>query len=172
MNGYRIDFSKGRPADEPGAKWWGFESRAGTAARRIEGSLKMRRPATKLGGENISPPKNFSPVFSEPEAAKQFSAVILPFSVGELALAADRSKETAKCWKNGRAFPNGVSLMALMAEFPVINAWVKTRTGGFDSPLALAEGFAMLEKIMAGETPEARAMRARVMQLVAERGNG
>jgi hypothetical protein len=128
----------------------------------------MPRHATKLQGENFSPSKNFSPVFSpmsEVDAAQEFAAVILPFSVGELATATNRSKETAKCWKLGRAFPNGVSLMALVAEFPAIRAWAHERTGGFDSSQSLGTMFALLEKVMASDTAEGRAMRARFQQI-------
>jgi hypothetical protein len=124
----------------------------------------MRRAATRRLGENFAPTKNFAPV-TEQEAAQEFSAVILPFSVGQLAQATGRSKETAKCWKAGRAFPNGVSLMALVAEFPQIRAWANRRTGGFDHPQSQSEGFALLERIMASNTAEGRAMRARLLEL-------
>lgn len=109
---------------------------------------------------------------SEQDAAAEFSAVILAFSTGEIAKATGRSKETVKCWKAGRAFPNGVSLMALTSEFPRIRAWYDRRTGGVHNPQSQVELFAELERIMASETPEGRAMRARFQQIVAEKAGG
>lgn len=127
----------------------------------------MAKTAISLESAKIARSNNSSPVFvSEQEAAKEFSAVILPFSVGELATATDRSKETVKCWKAGRSFPNGVSLMALVAEFPAIRAWHHTKTGGFDSPQSLGAMFSTLERVMASDTAEGRAMRARFQQIV------
>lgn len=98
----------------------------------------MGQTATQRAGEKFAPTKKFSPV-TEQEAAEEFSAVIIDFSVGELAHATGRSKETAKCWKAGRAFPNGVSLMALVAQFPRIRVWANRRTGGFDNPQTQVE---------------------------------
>src|SRR5262249_23529744 len=116
-------------------------------ARQWESGADMSQLAKKLMGEKFSP-SNFSPIFSEVEAAKQFSAVILNFSTGDLAQATRRSKETAKCWKAGRAFPNGVSLMALVREFPEIRAWVRARTGEFDDPRSLDITFSAAEQLM------------------------
>lgn len=127
------------------------------------------RTASRAQGEIFAPTKNFAPVFSEAEAAQEFSAVILDFSAGELARAAQRSKETAKCWKAGRSFPNGVSLMALVTEFPRIHAWFNSKTGGLDSPQGMSAAFALIESTLASNTPEARAMRARIEQLMAGR---
>ena len=122
----------------------------------------------KSAGEKIAYPKNFAPVLTEQAAAAEFSAIILPFSTGQLAQATGRSKETAKCWKSGRAFPNGVSLMKLMEDFPQIDAWVRSKTGRFNSPQTLGTMFGMLEKVMASDTAEGRAMRARFQQILAE----
>lgn len=159
-----LNSENGRGADEPRAKLVGNGRVEQT--RRIEGETTMVRSATKTTGEKIAPATNFAPVLTEQEAAAEFSAVILDFSAGELARASRRSKETAKCWKAGRAFPNGVSLLALVNEFPKIRAWVNAKTGGFDSPRGLSAAFALVEQIMATDTPDARAMRARLQQLL------
>lgn len=123
----------------------------------------------KTPGAKISYPKNFAPIMTEQAAAAEFSGVILSFSTGQLAQATGRSKETAKCWKAGRAFPNGVSLMALVTEFPQIRAWAHSKTGGFESSQSLDVMFGTLEQIMASDTPKGRAMRARLQQIMAER---
>lgn len=118
----------------------------------------------------FSPRRISHPFLSEPEAAEEFSAVILDFSAGELARASGRSKDTAKCWKVGRAFPNGVSLIALIREFKPIRTWVESKVGALDSPRGMSEGFAILEKIMVSNTPEGRAMRARALELASGKG--
>lgn len=92
------------------------------------------RAAMKPVGVKITYPKNFTPVLTEQVAAAELSAVILPFSTGQLAQATGRSKDTVKCWKAGRTFPNGVSLIALVKEFPQIRAWANSKSGGFNSP--------------------------------------
>lgn len=126
------------------------------------------RTATKSRGETLSPAKTFSPFKPSPrDAAKEFSAVILPFSVGELATAANTSKETAKCWKNGRAFPSGTKLLALMAEFSHVQSWADSKTGAHrESPQVLASNFELLERLLASDTAEGRAMRARAAELM------
>lgn len=150
---------------EPSPK---LENGRGEQPRRNKGSLTMPRRATKLTGVNFTP-HNFSPIFSEAEAAKEFSAVIVPFSTGELALATKRSKDTAKCWKRGRAFPNGVSLMALVHEFPEIRAWVKSKTGEFEDSKSLASRYQTLEEVMFSDSALAKKLRSRMLQLLAER---
>lgn len=153
---------KGRPEERRAAKL--ARDRA-AQARRINGGWTMVETATRLEGDNFSPKNKFTPV-TEQEAAKEFSAVILQFSVGELAHATGRSKDTVKCWKSGRAFPNGASLMALIAEFPRIEAWVRSKTGSaFQSPASLGEVFGLLERLMQSDTAEGRAMRARFLEL-------
>lgn len=137
--------------------------------RRREHGDGWRPSSTALTGENVSRGKKSSPVFSEADAAKEFSADILPFySVGELALATGRTKETAKCWKAGRAFPNGVNLKALEAAFPKVRAWADHKWGIHDSSQRLVNVFDAIEQIMTSDTSEGRAMRARVLQLAAE----
>lgn len=100
------------------------------------------RGATKRRGETFARAKRFSPVFSTPrEAAKAFQPVVLPFSAGELAFTTN--KETAKCWRAGRAFPSGLNLMCLMAQFPTVRAWVNEQVEAMganpDDPRFVAE---------------------------------
>lgn len=127
------------------------------------------RQSTGARRERFSPQKSLPPRISEIEAAAEFSAVILPFSAGQLAQASGRSKETAKCWKAGRSFPNGTSIKALEAAYPLIRSWANQRWGIHDSPERLTNSFALLEQIMASDSAEGRALRARLQQLAAER---
>jgi len=63
--------------------------------------------------------------------------VVTDFSAGQLASASDRSKETAKNWKAGRAFPNGASLINLARSIPIVRAWLLHEIGEcaeFDGP--------------------------------------
>ena len=141
------------------------------SARRNQGGQTMSRFATRTTGEKFVRPTRFSPVFSsENEAKEEFSAVILPFSDKELAESADVSTETVKCWRARRALPRGFNLMALVADFPDIAAWFGRRTGGLSNPQSEVELFGHLEQIMASDTPQGRAMRARLRQLLTEQG--
>jgi hypothetical protein len=98
-------------------------------ASRLNRGQLSRQPAIRARGETISREKRLSPVFVSPRAAaKEFQAVVLHLSVGELAF--NTNKETAKCWKAGRAFPSGCNLIALMAEFPHIRQWVTNKLMG------------------------------------------
>ena len=128
----------------------------------------MNASAIKQTDTNFVPSTNFVPI-SEAERAEEFAGELIPFPAKDLARASSRSVETAKQWKAGRRFPNGESLMALMAAFPTINAWVLRKTGGIHSPQALSTAFALLEQIMQSDTAEGRAMRARFQEIQAER---
>lgn len=127
------------------------------------------RNARKGAGVKITYPKNFTPVLTEQAAAAEFSAVIIPFSTGQLAQATGRSKDTVKCWKAGRTFPNGVSLMALIEDFPQIDAWVRSKTGRFNSPHTVTDIFSEMEKLLTSDSASGRAARARFQQIMAER---
>ena len=159
---------KGRNGTDRSASW--VQPSAGECPSPNHGGATMRNSSTRLRRENFLAPKNFTPKIDEVQAAKEFSAVILDFSAGQLAYATGRSKQTAKCWKAGRAFPNGNSLKSLEAEFPAIRSWANNRWGIHDSAERLTNGFALLEQMMASNSPEGRAMRARFQQMLAEKG--
>lgn len=76
-----------------------------------------------LTGAKIAPGARFSPI-NDRDAAEEFALLVVDFSAGQLAKAACRSKETAKCWKAGRALPNGASLLNLAGNIPRIHDWV------------------------------------------------
>lgn len=63
------------------------------------------------------------------EAAAEFSAVILPFSVGELSQAARGTKEAAKKWKQGRSLPSAWSLLTMGRQIPEVRVWAMTKLG-------------------------------------------
>lgn len=107
-------------------------------------------------------------ISNDNEEKADFAKLIRPFSDVKLARAAEVSTETVRTWKVERSFPNGRHLIRLMEEFPKVNAWVNRRAGGINNPQSLSEGMAYVEKIMAGNTPDSRAMKARLQQLMAE----
>lgn len=125
--------------------------------------------AINVAGENFFPANNFSPEFpSDRRLRAEFAEVIQLFPDKVLAQAADCSPETVKCWKAERSFPQGRYLMKLVADFPKISAWHDRKTGRIHTPQSLTELFSHLEQVMASNTPEGRAMRARLQQIVAE----
>lgn len=76
-------------------------------------------------GTNLARQKTFVPVpITERQTAESFSALVMPFSAGQLANAGGRSKETAKGWKAGRAAPNAASLINLARTMPTVRAWL------------------------------------------------
>lgn len=64
------------------------------------------------------------PVITEDEVAEKFSALVVPFSRGDLATTAGRSKAAAKHWKAGSRAPNSSSLITLARRIGVIREWV------------------------------------------------
>lgn len=135
--------------------------------RTRNGGRGVLEGARNAAGEKLAPSTIISPDFSTDKALKaEFSAVILAFPTDALAESADCSPETVKCWKAARAFPHGRHLMKLVADFSAIRTWHSRKTGGLDHPQSQAELFVLLEKIMASDTAEGRAMRARFQQIV------
>lgn len=62
--------------------------------------------------------------------------------------------------------------MKLVAGIPRIEAWFSRRTGRLNNPQSFAEMCAFLEKAMASNTPEGRALRARREQIITEESRG
>lgn len=161
---FKIDWEKER-LEKPAAKF-GI-GRVGET-RREEGGLMSRDSAKELSGENVFWVQPHPPLKTSQEAAKEFSAVIIDFSSGELAQATGKSKETAKCWKRGRAFPDGMNLKMLEAAFPKIRAWSDWRFGVHDSAHRVGASFADIERFLTADTAEGRAARARVNEIMKE----
>ena len=118
---------------------------------------------------NRDPTKFVGNISNDNAEKAEFAGIIRLYKDSKIADAADVSEETVRLWKTERRFPQGHNLIKLMAEFPKVAAWVNRRTGGINNPRSMAEGFALVEQIMASATPEGRAMRARLMQIMAER---
>lgn len=120
--------------------------------------------AIKLRDTNLVPQKTFVPI-TENAAAKEFSAVILEFSSGELARAAQRTKEAAKSWKKGRSLPSVWSLMNMAQEIPAVKAWMCAKLGVQAAPEFLDDRvmtamMAALHQVAQQNGPDGEAVRA------------
>lgn len=78
--------------------------------------------------------------------AETFAPVILPLSTGQLAKAAQCTKEQTTRWRAGRSFPSGVALLNLAREIPEVRAWVIAQIGAdcpadFESDEMLTRAF-------------------------------
>lgn len=137
---------------------------AGTelAVLRIEGRRKMVRRASSVAGTNLVPQTNLVPIGDERDEAQAFSAIIIPFSAGELARAAKRTKEAAKGWKEGRSLPSAWSMLNMAREIPAVRNYMLAKLGAgshvqFNSPQgmnALVEAVQVLAN-MPGKEGEA-----------------
>lgn len=109
------------------------------ATWRINQGTNMGRGATARKGATVARGATATPILIGRDAVNAFTALIIPFSAGDLAQAAHVSKQTAKCWKNGRSIPSSDRLMLLGRNLPPVRAWVQKQmmAGGeteFDSP--------------------------------------
>lgn len=133
-----------------------------------EGGQNMRRIATKRGGTTVLPPTTVMPT-CERAAAKAFSALVIPFSRGELATAAMRTKDAAKKWKDGTALPNGYTMLMLGREIPAVRNWMLGMLGltderdevPEDAQEVLWEGIDFVAAIPGPRGAKARAMQAK-----------
>lgn len=83
------------------------------------------RVAMRPVGEKSAPTTSFAPIFpSKREARDEFASIIHSFENGVIANDADVSKETVKCWKAGRAFPNGENLIKLAFKNRIVLGWL------------------------------------------------
>jgi hypothetical protein len=108
----------------------------------------MVRQATKRNGTTGAPSTTSVPV-NERDAALEFSAVIIPFSYGELASASKRGKEAAKKWKEGRSLPSAWSMLNMARDIPAVRAWMMAKLG--DTPhmqFNSAQGIDVLARAM------------------------
>lgn len=125
--------------------------------------------ATNPAGRNILPRRIILPA-DEREMAKEFSAVILPYDRGTVALAAKRSKDAVKLWK---AADNGPSLLAALnmaQQIPAVRNWMLGMLGITDgrdavppdAANALLGGLQFVAQIPGPEGAQARAMLAKM----------
>lgn len=81
-----------------------------------------------------------SPTITEDQAIQGFSAVLLPFSDGEIATAAQATKQAAKGWRQGKAMPRAVPLLNMAQNLPGVWEWICATQGHeHESPKALDE---------------------------------
>lgn len=171
------------------ASSWGLSSRKGPSgndrpaklvmgsnspaeiAGRIEGGVKMERRAINMGATTVVPATTVMPA-CERDAAQEFSAVILPFSRGELARAANRTKDAARKWKEGIALPNAYTMLMLGRKIPAVRNWMASKLNLdqplFASPQALDVLMAALYQVAHQPGPDGDAVRA----LLAKMGKG
>lgn len=124
-------------------------------------------PKQKLYAKKLEP-------IDERQAAQEFSNVVLPFSAGDLAQAANRTKEAAKGWKMGRSLPSGSSLIMLASQIPAVKKWLlhKIERGAdpqFDSPEIVTAMLTTLQALADRPGPEGEAVRG-ILRSIA-RGN-
>lgn len=126
------------------------------------------RPTARTSG-----PASVAPIITEDEAAKEFSAVVLEFSRGDLAQLSGRTKEAAKHWKAGTRAPNSSSLITMARRNSRIKEWVIAQMdadvpGGGDDAKAELEMRAQLQ--MTAQMPGQEGAMARAMLKILERG--
>lgn len=123
-------------------------------------SRTMRTAGTTVGFPTTVVPSN------DHEAALEFSAVIIPFSTGELAQAGKRTKDAAKKWKEGRSMPSALSLLNMAREIPAVRAWTIAKLGAnqppefMNSPAVLTAMMAALHQVSKQDGPDGDAVRA------------
>jgi hypothetical protein len=109
----------------------------------------------------VVPPTMILPA-NDREAAAEFSAVILKYSVGEVASAAKRTKDAAKKWKAGNAMPCGLALMQMAQTLPAVRNWMLSKLGPSfqqNSPQNLSMAVVGIQTLAAKPGPEGDAVR-------------
>lgn len=162
-------FEKGRRHEEAGASLLGRNNPVGTAGR-IEGGLKMGRQTIRAGVTTVIPVTTVMPA-CERDTATEFSALVLPFSRGELARAANRSKDAARKWKEGAALPNAYTMIMLGRKIPLVRNWMasklglSTGTSMFLSPEVMTALLAFLYQVSHQDNPDGDAARKLLMRM-------
>lgn len=119
--------------------------------------------AIDLKGQSFSHCQKLAPS-KDDTLAEDFQRVVLPFSIGQLARAADCSKDTAKAWKAGRAVPSAAKLFRLARKLTPVQDWV---SGQIDPSKTLNALIASLQQqaLMPGqEGAIARAQLNKIME--------
>lgn len=94
--------------------------------------------ATRPAVTSLSPSRSLVPA-NENDTAKEFQAVIIEFSVGDLAHAAKRSKDAAKAWKAGRSLPSAWSLFNMAQEIKPVRNWMMAKLNVREAPEFLTD---------------------------------
>lgn len=136
--------------------------------RQTFGPQTNGRPARRT-----SVPVIAAPIMTEDQAAEEFSALVLPFSRGDLAQLSGRTKEAAKHWKAGSRAPNCSSLITMGRRNLRIKEWVIAQMdaevqGGCDDAQADQDMRAQLQ--MTAQMPGQEGAMARAMLKILDRG--
>lgn len=119
----------------------------------------INQTATIIGPQTMILPAN------DREAAEEFSAVIIPYSVGEVAQAAKRGKDAAKKWKSGKAMPCGLALMHMARRLPAVRNYMLAKMGPafqHDSPQSMSMAVLAFQTLLSQPGPEGDALRAMI----------
>lgn len=123
------NFKIERRANESDARV--MRRRRAEIARHQEGVIFMGKSATRLKGTTVVHQRTVVPTNGE-EAARQLSAIIIPLETGDVAQAAQRTKDAVKKWKEGRSMPGSWSLLMMARDIPVVHDWVQAIICGND----------------------------------------
>lgn len=123
------------------------------------GGNAMRRIGTEF-----APPANFVPI-TEKETKSSVSALIIPFSSGQIAKITGCDKETTRAWREEKRAPHSPNLINLAGAIPPVRQWLIDRTGGIPTRdnTSLDDVILALHNIGARNTDEG----ARARQLLA-----
>lgn len=172
---YQIAFRKGPQHEEAGAKLG--NNRMGV--RQREGGRSMVRQAIAKRGTTVVPWTPVVPV-NDDEAKKEFAAVILNISRGQLAKAAKRGKDAAKRWQEGTRLPSMLTILNMAqpgdAGIPVVRNYVLTKLGinpamlsaaeqiSFQTPQMMEAAIAAVYQVMHQPGPDGDAVRAALLK--------
>lgn len=119
--------------------------------------------AIPLEGQKLWHSQKLTPA-DDRTLAEEFKGVVLQFSVGQLARAAQCSKDTAKAWKAGRAVPSAGKLFRMAQTLGPVHDWV---AGHIDPSKKLNAQIAQLQQqaLMGGE--EGAVARAKLAAITA-----
>lgn len=114
-----------------------------------------------------------APAMSEDEAAKEFSALVIEYTRGDLAQASERTKEAAKHWKAGTRAPNCSSLITMGRRNSRIRDWVIAQMDvdlppSVDAPNSHQDDRAQLQ--MLASQPGQEGAMARAMLKILDKG--
>jgi hypothetical protein len=141
--------------------------------RRIEGVSNMGRSAIRHRGTTVVPKTTVVPIMGKTQMRQDFSAVVLPFSIGELSQTSECTKDAAKKWKAGRSLPSFHSMVMLARSNPVIRDWVLAHINvnpDFNSPQFLTMAASAMYQLAHQKDEAGDAMRQLIAQLA--KGNG
>lgn len=156
-----LSSEKSAGTKSPAPSWMGNNRRKQAAT---DGGSKMARTSIKPRATTVVPVTTVMPA-CERDAAAEFSALVLPFSRGELARAANRSKDAARKWKEGQALPNAYTMIMLGRKIPIVRSWMASKLGMADgasiflSPEVMTSLLAFLYQVSHQDNPDGDAAR-------------